>query len=352
MSDYISTFQTVAASLTSKDFSATDLSAATRRILNNLQSDIGQVHRDSAILFAPGSAGPLPAGHAIARMFVRWRKDPPSMPALLIVAAAHFNIPAETPAFKAALMAAVAAEVPSRLPYHSNHHFREVVAMMARLCDANNALAQVGTAGTMMLSPDDVALCLLAAVGHDLLHDGKGNAPQGNWTPYRLEDRAIAAIAPFMAAAGVSVHDMECARVMIRVTDTSAAPNADSPHKVLRKVFNGDASVTVPPELAALIGDKKLQTLAALMSDADLSPSGATNYLFCRMQTHLFAAETPGFVASDRSMGGFLGFVLENRFLSHAAIAASQPSLSTLVQKVGDRIAAGTPPHPNRAIGP
>lgn len=320
-------------------------------VLANLDADIAKVlaHKDALFAAPERNDDPRLAGHKLARAFTDWRKDPPSATALVIVAARHLGIPADNAALQGSLMAALAADVALDNPYHNNSHFREVTAMMARLCDANNTLAKRGVSGAEHLSADNLAKALMAALGHDLLHDGKGNAPQGpeHHEQYRLENRSIAALEPLMALAGMPPSDKEDLRVMIRVTDVTAKQGETSPHKLLRQAFKagfeGGAAPALPQELAALQDDRTLLVMAALMSDADLGPSAATNYIFGFNQTRLISRENPQISPSDQSLKGFLSFVVEGKFLSPAAGAVAQVSLSDTFNKTADRIARKGP---------
>lgn len=279
-------------------------------------------------------------GHALAALFTRWREDPPALATLVMVMAEKLQIDVQEQALVAALMAAFAADVPVRNAYHDNAHFREVTAIMGLYCQAHNKLAATGSA--LKLEGKDIAKCLLAACAHDLHHDGTGNTQDGVHKPYRLEDKAIAAIAPFMDLAGMSEKDKRDIEVMIRITDTSAPASGTSPHKLLRQLVKGQQAAKLPAELGALETDEKLRVMAAMMSDADLTPSAGLNYINMRKQSRRLAAETPGFVASDPNMARFLDHVVEKEFLSAAAKRISQPCLDDVYKKVTQRIERDT----------
>lgn len=276
-------------------------------------------------------------GHDYARQFARWRDAPPSMPSVLAAAAGALGIDAAEPALLAAALVSFAADVPLNNAYHDNSHFREVTTMMAVYCGVNQQLAAQGVPDVVALSGNDMAKCLLAALAHDLLHDGTGNTVNDVHIPYRLEDRAIAAIEPFMQLAGMSDTDRAEVAALIRVTDVSAPKGEMSPHKVLRKLLAGDP-VSVPLALVPVALDKRLQAMAALMSDADLAPSAATNYITSRKQLQRVVAENPALPATDQSLAGFLAFVVEKEFSSPAAKHHSQTSLDQLVHKTDARI--------------
>ena len=315
------------------DFQLADLRAMAQQALSRIDADTTAV----APVFGDGKNG-----HDYARQFVKWREQPPAMSAVLLAAADALKLDAADPAVMAAALASFAADVPLNNAYHDNSHFREVTTMMAVYCKVNQHLATQGVDGVSALSSADMAKCVLAAMGHDLLHNGGGNTVDGVHQQYRLEDRAIAAIDPFMKLAGMSDADRAEVATMIRVTDVSAPKGGISPHKVLRKLMAGEP-VEVPPELQSIAADARLRTMAALMSDADLAPSAATNYITSRRQLHRVSAENPALPATDQSLSGFLSFVVEKEFTSPAARHLSQGSLDDIVHKMNGRLAVEKP---------
>ena len=273
-------------------------------------------------------------GHDRARLFTKWRQQPPSMPALLAVAAAKLSLPPDEPALVAAMLAGMAADMPATNPYHNNAHFREVTSMMALYALEHKNIADAGQAGVMALGARDLAKCLLAAAAHDLAHDGTGNTVDGMHYPFRLEDRAIGVVTPLMEKAGLSPADCRDVQVMIRTTDISGLV---APHKVLRKLMAGE-DIEVSAELDALKGDRRLQQMAALLSDADLAPSASLCYAFAIASTRALNRENPSLAPTDKSLKGFLDFIVESRFCSPAAQSVSQADLDLLQHKIAGRI--------------
>lgn len=313
-----------------------DLVRSGQRVFDRLDKDMAGIGHDSDILFSTHASAKT--GHALARLFTRWRENPPSTTALILVAAKRAGTPPDSKNLQAALMAGIAADVALANPYHNNNHFREVTAMMARYCVINNTLTAGGDAQAIMLTPDDIALCLAAAAGHDLLHNGKGNAPNGpeSHTQYLLERQSIAALQPFLTLAGVSAADCEHLGVMILTTDVTSKPGGTPPHKILRQVIDGTAA-NVPLELAPLLHDKKLRVMAALMSDSDLSPSAGLSYLFSKEQARTLHDELPFVLPTDKSTLDFLSFVVEKKFISRAAQAVTQSGLDDILAKATNR---------------
>jgi len=303
--------------------------------VRNFDRDMQRLKQDAGVLFASAStAGGDDNGAKMAELFDKWRDNPPSTVAIICAAAEHFDIPPDNRQLKAAIMAGLAAEVDNDNPYHSNHHFHEVTAAMARLCNVNNELAAGGKPGTIMLETNDIAKCLLAAAGHDLMHDGKTNSLNGpeSHQQYRLENKAIGAIEPFMQLAGLSARDQEDVRVMIRITDISAPQGGKSPHSLLKAAARGDVGA-LPPELADMARDPVLRATCTLMSDADLGPSTATNFDYSRKMTTLLSRENPALADSNKTLSGFLQFVVGGELTSDAGKTASQKALGGIMQE-------------------
>ena len=205
---------------------------------------------------------------------------------------------------------------------------------MARLCNVNNEIAAGGQAGSVFLDADNIAKSLLAAAAHDLMHDGKTNSLNGpeSHEQYRLENKAIAAIEPFMQLAGMPPRDQEDVRVMIRITDISAPQGGKSPHTHLKAAVKG-AGDTAPNELTDIARDRALMTMCTLMSDADLGPSTATNFDFSRKMTTLLSKENPALADSNKTLSGFLQFVVGGELTSDAGKTASGKALSGIMQE-------------------
>jgi hypothetical protein len=135
---------------------------------------------------------------------------------------------------------------------------------------------------------------------------------------------------------------------MIRVTDISTINNGMSPHKYLREIFNETVhgvprtalhkSLPAPAGLEALTTDSRLRVMAAMLSDADLSPSAATDYDFGRKMTKVFSVEMPAVIKdSDQTLAGFIAFVTEKQFTSAAGNYLSRGALEAIFTEASIR---------------
>lgn len=332
-------------------FSRGQLLESAALIAENLDQDMARIRKESGILFSPADQNnPGKMGEGLATAFEGWRENPPSITALMMVSADVMGIDKKSPEFSAALLSSIAAEVRNDNAYHSNHHFREVTAMMIRNCVTNNDLAASGAQNVQMMSSESMAKCLTAAAAHDLMHDGKGNSPNGQHEQYRLENQSIHAVEPLMKLAGMSERDQEDIRVMIRVTDITAKPGEMSPHKMLRSALEesfgtgapGQPPVALPAELSALRGNSELLTMATLMSDADLGPSAGTSYDFSQKQSKLLSQENPNIKAGPEGTIGFLKYVIGDSFSSVAGKTALNGALVKISDTAADDLAKNT----------
>lgn len=381
----------------SKSFTQTELVNSSIETISRFDQDMARLRKEAGVLI--DGAGGIDGGQKMADLFNSWRDNPVSTPAIISFAAEHFGISPDDKNLRAALMAGIAAEVQNDNPYHSNHHFREVTATMVRLCATNNDLA-AGNKNAVFLETDNIAKCLLAAAGHDLMHDGKTNSLSGpeSHEQYRLENKAIEAIEPFMKIAGMNGRDREDVRVMIRITDISAKPGTPSPHKHLKETVQlaqtqfimppellqqppAETLFTTPPDIAAgkvqssfislppdagkspvpeqiilpaeladLARSPQLLTMATLMSDADLGPSTATNFDYSRRMTTLLSQENPALADSNKTLDGFLTFVVGGELTSQAGRSASGATLQSIMQnaKQPDPVAKQEPTAPQK----
>lgn len=280
-------------------------------------------------------------GQKLANLFEDWRDgdNPPSVPAILLDAADKMGIDKDDPIFQAALMTGIAAEITLDNAYHDNNHFREVVTATMRLVNTNNELATSGQEGVHLMDGQDISKILLAAAGHDLNHDGDGNAPNGVHQQYLLEQGAIDTMLPFMEAAGMDAQDIKDVGTMIRVTDVSAPRDGKSPHTYMKETAKTTQdggvvpAVSLPPELKDLAINPTLLQSATMLSDADLSPSAAATYEFNQRMTVLMNKEVPAIKVGAGTTKFFCSVVVGGEFSSVAGRAQSQSSLKGMINQ-------------------
>jgi hypothetical protein len=160
-----------------------------------------------------------------------------------------------------------------RQPYHGRQHFCEVMLAASVLCQLHR------------LPGASCQLLLLAALIHDLGHDGKPNLD------FRLERASLARAMPYLEAAGVDA--MTRLRLSALVLATEPQDGVPSARRALACHTSGATAPRGdgPAELRLLEHDALLAQLALLLCEADVLPSvGLTTAHAMRMQ-HLLARE-------------------------------------------------------------
>ena len=254
------------------------------------------------------SAEKLPS--ALADYFVAWRADEGRITTSVLLAEIIDLLPDVTPVLRA-VAAAVGdlADQTHSLSYHNHHHFREVTC-----------LASVLALKTEGLDDNARLKVIIAAMAHDLGHDGAGNSPGGVHTPYRLEDKAFGTIAPLLEQMGVSASSQEEIKLLIRCTDVSSASGGRSPHQEVKDFLRHGTPIT-NKDLKVIETAPSLQKMIAILCDADLLPSAGLNMDFLTAQGEALAKERGLDQASLKDTLYFLKHIASGGFLSDAGCA-------------------------------
>jgi len=321
-------------------YSREEFDGARDRVLIRLDTDLS-IMRELNFFYASYMALDTDKnGQIISDYFTHWRTHGgPSVPAMMLVTAEKLDIDIHEKCFRAAIVIGICAEIVNDCPYHNNAHFREVMAFMIRNCVTNNELVEYSERGAEFLDGPDLAKCMLAAAGHDLRHDGSGNAGSDGHTPYRLEQYSFDLMQPYLSRIGLEDADLQDIRIMVLITDVTADKGGISPLRYMRSAyfshFHGmelDAEV-LPPELASLASDARLAVMCALMSDSDLGPSAGTNYAFNQKMTILIGREDPAVRPGPHTTIGFSQYILEHSFTSTAGRTNFQLSLERILRQ-------------------
>jgi hypothetical protein len=254
------------------------------RILQSIKERDEVFEKTGGAWFGLG-ASPERTAEAFTRIHInQYRNEArPSLPALAAHHLKEFGLTPDNPHFRAAMLVAARAEIAEGVEpeYHNRNHYEDVTAQTAEFLKHNNQLAIAGASGARMLTPEEMADSLTAALGHDLDHPGGKNAMPGEAKAtdiYRLERKSFAAIEPLLQQAGLAPREIEDIHTMILTT------SPDGPHGILKAVAKAQqegqtllwADVDPDnkfPELQVLAADPKLTQRAAMLEDADLGAS-------------------------------------------------------------------------------
>jgi hypothetical protein len=145
------------------------------------------------------------------------------------------------PHYQAALLVAARAEVEhaSHPEYHGPYHFSDVIAQTIEFLKKNNEIAGNNVRGAVTLSPQELAIGIAAAAGHDIGHPGGKNAYPGEKLasdPFRLERNSVQIVEPLLKIAGLP--RLSIARIKVAILATS--PDMNGPANLLREISRLD----------------------------------------------------------------------------------------------------------------
>ncbi len=310
---------------------ASSFSKSLSDILDNLEENKELLKDDLNIIFQDyREEKDGENGVKLEQLFNKWRKksNPINTTSLILSIAQELEVKETDKYLQAAINLAIVADIKADNPYHDNQHFREVVASTMRLVATHNQLAKQESD---KIGNKDLFKILIAAIGHDLNHDGSINYINGKHTPYRLEKIAIDTMIPILKESKIEQEYIDDIGTMILITDASSQHGFKSAHEYLRyivenidnKDFNPE---NIPVELRSLTTDRNLLQHAAILSDADLTPSAATTYKFNQKMTKLMHKEVPEIKVGPKTTRSFFKTVLGGKFSSIAGNIHSSSS--------------------------
>ena len=262
-------------------------------------------------------------GEDISHVFNSWRNGDgtPSLPALLLNAAHHFDLDMTSDLFSMALTACMLGEIPHENPYHNNHHFREVFFLLVHLCDNHN---EIEKNPAMALNHDDILTLLATAAIHDFAHKGQGNIIDGMHIQSYVEKQSIEKSKPFFNALGIDNKLLSDIGIMILCTDVSRSAEGQSPAEIARDVYlahqhDNLSIVTVDDLYAPIIESSKLSLMTILLCEADIAMSSGLDYDFSKKMTKLVADESSVLQPNAATLYGFMQSICHGGYLSRAA---------------------------------
>lgn len=240
-----------------------DVAAAARRLFGRLAR--APCPSTAALPFrVAAGAGARRTGRDLDAMHRRMaHTGEPALAMLFAAGCARCGLGPADPLRRAGLVACVLAETRPAPTFHDVRHTREVLANAIWLAAADAALPQA-----------EQALLLLAAVTHDIGHDGGTNArPDGTgaitYRPCFLEDRALGLVLPLAQRAGLAAERLRDLTVMVRQTDIVR-------RRALTALHDGTRApeISIPAEEADWLRARPMVLRAAcLLADADVLAS-------------------------------------------------------------------------------
>jgi len=158
----------------------------------------------------------------------------------------------------------------SKNAYHNPMHFAKVAMNFMELAQGHNKTC----APNDRLSSADMATGVLAALSHDLGHNGKGNMVDGTHKPFHLEQQSIDIAKGWTADSLKSAPEAQKAFSLIYATDVSGNPSPAHVVRTWHDYYFKNAPKpdikTTPKELIPVVGDRKTTLMASLLQDADV----------------------------------------------------------------------------------
>lgn len=222
-----------------------------------------------------------------------------------------------------------------RNSYHNRAHTREVLLNSHFLALRNAA----DPLSDMPLKPHDRALIAVAALIHDLDHDGTRN----DGVPFRLEKRSLENAEVFFTAWNVDIKDRARIRTLVLSTDPDVAPNTV---KAVHAAHFDKGPKADPSDHAfelAPLSDPRLSRMSAIIRDADILSSAGLTPDYAKEQTLKLGREWNKAITPADTMA-FLTHVVGDRFISPEARFFA-PNLETIRQAARGEISKKlTPP--------
>lgn len=234
------------------------------------------------------------------------------------------------------LVACAMGDEPHTNPYHSNDHFREVMACYLRLTAEINGL------------DDDAFLTgFIACCLHDYKHDGSTNRVNDTHEPMRLEMRSCGLAEEALRAAGADDTLLTNVRAIIGATDVSRGGAPTSPAHILRHIHfahigEDKMPKDVPEVMQPLVDNKELAYVAILMEVADIIPSAAIDHAHSVASIKMLEAENPNSIKADaQNLLFFLDVLCDN--IPHVAVARDLfgSTYARIRAKVGEEAKSG-----------
>lgn len=326
---------------------AETLSGVLEECTKKFDVDYARLQDAGDVLFEPDITA---YGMRATAIFQRWESEGsgPILPAFIACAADKFRLNTDTPEMQAAMMAAVLAEIPNALQYHGNEHYRKVMFHTIRLLATYN---QSDYQVLPVLLPRDITQMLIAAVIHDLGHEGGDNMRDGIYTPGYMEQKATDIVRPYFEHFGLErdfYGDIEAA---VFCTDITFFAGENSPcvrmKKIYRHYFTKDLPESEDVE-SMMIGklrrfedNPRLVMMAMLLHEADIATSAGLTYDQSKAETIDIMEERGIKTAGPKTLLRFLTEQLDGKLMTPAAQALFGSSMTAIMQQANDELAAG-----------
>ena len=306
--------------------------------------------------------GPIKTGQALARTYVEFeQRGRPSIPEIIIAFADHVGLEKSHNLRPAAKALGEAAELSGLANgYHNPFHTFQVDYNTALLLSFNQHLAEKNVPGAVVLSPEQMVTTMVAAVGHDLGHDGKTNhkfgadgTPQLDAdgklirVPSRLEQIAVDRTGAILRKNGVADDIVQNVAAIIYGTEPTESTNAVKQAYLYITGLGAGAPPVVPEKLSPLLENRELAVMANIVGSADVLGSVLTPEYEKRMSGKLSKEHRREMGPADTL--GFLKFVIGEDGFAGPVGGFFNPNIRLLRKTAEAELAPSAPPGPHSA---
>jgi len=283
----------------------------------------------------------------------------PSLTALATHHAQLMALDKNSTDYKTLLLIAFRAEMKTAVTpdYHNKFHYLEVAAMTANLLEKNAEMVKAKVPGVVPLTQHEQALAFIAAIGHDLDHDGLSNPPQDMFFD---EKKSFHMMEPVLHKAGLSPEDRDRICTILLTTSSDAIKDEQGkrwygPTEVMRRIVLAqragekidlskiDPANAFPGLCDKLIKDPHLAEICAIVTDADVAGSSislvSSQQYSQRLANERKKAGENADLLSDQARKWFLDNIVGGSYFSQAAGAVADKSLQAVRKKTEQRIA-------------
>lgn len=328
-------------------FDAETLEATLKKCISKFAADYARLEDAAEVLFEPDITA---YGIRAAAVFQRWENEGggPCLPAFMAFTSEKFRLNIDTPEMQAAMMAAVLAEVPNDLKYHGNEHYRKVLFHAVRLLAT---YSQSDYQVLPVLLPADFMKMLIAAIIHDLGHEGGDNMRDGIYTPGYMEQKAMDIVRPYFEHFGLDRDFFGDIETVVFCTDITFFAGDNSPCIRMKKIYRHfftrdlpegeDVETMMMGKLRRFEDNPRLAMMAMLLHEADIATSAGLTYEQSKAETISIMEERGITTAGPKTLLRFLIEQLDGKMMTPAAQALFAGPMAGIMQQANDELSSG-----------
>ena len=328
------------------------LKIAVEESTKDLNKSLQTLEKQTGSLLSSAAKG-KDYGEGAQKVFHAWdnNKNPPPLLSLCLYAFEKTGLKPDETDLAMLIMMSILGQIKNDLPYHSDMHFRKVVAQVGTMIVAHQNLHRDRK---YAFSAKQMCMLLGAACIHDLDHDGKGNVIKGLLIPGRAEKRAFMLAEPYMEAVGVDEKTLNEILVMILSTDVLPLNDPTNSVQQMKAAYRyhfmgenkGVYALNLSEELSAMESNPYLTLMSLILHEADISTSAALTYEVTKYETALLMDEYRRDHAYPEDVVNFLEQICDCCFLTEVGKVLYQQNIEHIYACAKADFENGNKPYP------